>query len=86
MYLNAGVDTDFKLPRVIHPDWGCDFDLLKVREWLVDFKKKKLIPYDSYNEIKKILTKRKLLMGDLIDVQEILNKYNTIKQKGIENY
>jgi hypothetical protein len=79
MYLNAGVDTDFKLPWVIHPEWGCNFDLLNVRKWLVDFKSKKLIPSDSNKEIDRILSKRKLLMGDLIDVQEILNRYNTIK-------
>lgn len=79
MYLNAGIDIDFKLPWVIHPEWGCDFDLLKVRKWLADFKVKKVIPRDSYIEIEKILTKRKLLMGDLIDVQEILDRYNTIK-------
>jgi hypothetical protein len=46
---------------------------------LADFKVKKVIPRDSYIEIEKILTKRKLLMGDLIDVQEILDRYNTIK-------
>jgi hypothetical protein len=79
MYLNAGFNTDFKPPWVIYPEWGCDFDLLKVREWLVDFKTKKLISYDSYDEIYKILTKKKLLMGDLIDVQEILVKYSKIR-------
>jgi hypothetical protein len=72
MYLNAGIETDFKPPWVISPEWGCDFDLINVRKWMDNFKAKKLIPYNSYREIEKILTKRKLLMGDLIDVQERL--------------
>jgi hypothetical protein len=79
IYLNAGIDVDFKTPWVIYPEWGCDFDILRIQEWLHNFKIKKLIPSDSYDEIYEILTKKKLTLGDLIDVQDILDNYNTIK-------
>jgi hypothetical protein len=79
IYLNAGIDIDLKTPWVIYPEWGCDFDIIKIHEWLDTLKAKKIIPCDSYYEIYKILTKKKLTMGDLIDVQDILDKYNTIK-------
>jgi hypothetical protein len=41
MYLNAGIDIDFKLPWVIHPEWGCDFDLLKIAKIPTSTKKLK---------------------------------------------
>ena len=79
IYLNAGTDINFKTPWVIYPEWGCDFDIIKAKQWFVEFKSKNLIPPKSYNEIVKILNKKKLLLGDLIDIQEILDQYNTIK-------
>lgn len=79
MYLNAGIDVNFKLPWVIDPNWGCDFDLIQAKKWFVEFKSKKLIPSSSLDKIEGILNKKNLLVGDLVDIQEILNKYNVIK-------
>jgi hypothetical protein len=79
IYLNAGTNIHFKLPWIINPEWGCDFDLVKAVNWFNIFKEKKLVPQDSINKIGSIMNKKKLLIGDLIDIQEILNQYNVIK-------
>ena len=62
IYLNAGTDKDFNIPWSINPEWGCDFDLVTTKKWYDEFKHKKLIPGSSYNEIEKILNKKKLLI------------------------
>lgn len=79
VYLNAGVDKRFRLPWVINPEWGCDFDLTKTRRWFNIFKDQKLVPPETIRSIKGILDKKKLMLGDLIDIQEYLNKYSTIR-------
>ena len=79
LYLNAGINKHFRLPWSINPDWGCDFDLEIANQWFEDFKQKKLIPEDSYKDIEKILYKKKLILGDLVDIQDILDEYNVIK-------
>ena len=38
-----------------------------------------IIRIDSYDQIEKILNKKFLIIGDLIDIQEILDEYKTIR-------
>jgi hypothetical protein len=79
IYLNAGIDHDFKIPWVIYPEHGCNVDIIKIKEWFVDFRLKNLIPLEEYEKIYDILYKDKLIIGDLIYIQDILQKYDTIK-------
>ena len=79
IYLNAGIDRHFLLPWKIDPEWGCDFDLEKTIDWFNNFKQKKLIPDSDITLIDNILHKDKLVLSDLIDIQDMLDKYNTIK-------
>lgn len=91
IYLNAGIDKNFNTPWVINPEWGCNFDITTAIKWFKSFKEKKLIPQSEYDEIEKIITKKELILGDLVDIQEILGRYNTIRwflpdiEKGIKN-
>ena len=79
MYLNAGIDINFKLPWVIDPNWGCDFDLISAKKWFEEFKSKKLMPSSTLDKIEGILNKKNLLIGDLVDIQKVFNKYNVVK-------
>jgi hypothetical protein len=79
LYLNAGTDKDFKLPWIIKSEWGCDFDIISAKKWFKTFKQKELIPKSSYDEIENILYRKKLILGDLVDIQEILDEFNVIK-------
>ena len=79
LYLNAGIDKDMKTPWVIYPKSGCDFDIDKARKWFSEFKTKKIIPNDSYTKIEQILNKKKLILGDIVEIQEILKEYNRIR-------
>jgi hypothetical protein len=79
LYLSAGIIDEFKVPWVIYPDWGCNFDIIQTRKWLDEFKDKNCVPPDIYDKIYDILTKENLLLGDLIDVQDILKKYGRIR-------
>jgi hypothetical protein len=79
IYLNAGTDKRFILPWKIYPEWGCNFDFKKTMIWFSKFRKDKLVPKNILKSMSNILGKKRLKLGDLIDIQEILNPYKTIK-------
>ena len=79
MYLNAGSYDDLKVPWVIYSEGGCDFNLENTKIWFNHFKLQNIIRIDSYDQIERILNKKFLIIGDLIDIQEILDGYKTIR-------
>lgn len=87
IYLNAGTDINFKVPWIIYsgksgPTKRCDFDLNIVLEWYDNFKKRKaseVVSDIDFKKIDKILSNNDLTLGNLIDIEEILGKYGTIR-------
>jgi len=55
---------------------ACDFDLELTMEWFANFKKQNLM---DTTEIETILTKDKLIIGDLIDIENILESEGTLR-------
>lgn len=58
---------------------ACDFDLKLTMEWFKNFKNKKLMSTEELDEIEKILNKDKLILGDLIDIENILESKGTLR-------
>lgn len=79
LYLNAGKYDEFKLPWYIHPKKGCDFDLLKSQKWFFTLKNIKLLPYNIIEYIETRLMGDKITIKGLIEIEEILNEYDTIR-------
>ena len=88
LYLNAGIDQRYKLPWLINyepgPPFGlesetCNFDLYKTNEWFESLVQKNILHPDTYKQIYNILNKGSLILGDLIDIQDIIYEYSSIK-------
>jgi hypothetical protein len=88
LYLNAGIDQRFKLPWLINYEPGspfglesetCNFNLHKTNEWFESLVQKNILRPDNYEQIYNILNKGSLILGDLIDIQDIIYEYSSIK-------
>jgi hypothetical protein len=87
IYLNAGIDQRFKLPWIINEevkvpfgaDSGCNFNLNKSLKWFEYLRQQNILPTSTYTDIYNILNKKKLILGDLIDIQDIIYKYSSIQ-------
>ena len=88
LYLKSGFDERFKLPWSINYEASkpfgdsletCNFDLNKTLEWFEELKEKNILPIEIYSEINSILQKEELVLGDIIDIQDIIFKYSSIK-------